>query len=64
MPYGPPDYGPPLVMNPWCLLYIVLTIGLAIWQWVVGHSQGGHQPDQEPYAGHHYQRRQAKKMFK
>jgi len=60
--------GTPLEMNPWVLLYLLFCIFLGLFNlWASfrnggkGASRGG---GQTPYAGHHYERRQAKGIFK
>jgi hypothetical protein len=55
--------GPPLEVNLWCLLYILITIGIGIWRLIVGGINPGGGIDQKPYAGHHYQRRQTRDIF-
>jgi hypothetical protein len=47
----------------WFIFYLGFTIALGFLQLLIGKRNGG-KPTQQPYAGHHYERRQVKKMFK
>lgn len=54
---------PPLGVNIWCLLYLIVCTVLGIWRLIVSGLNPKGKEEQEPYAGHHYQRRQTRDIF-
>ena len=55
--------GDPLGAEPWCIIYLVITFGAGLLKSLTGKNEDC-QAEDTPYAGHHYQRRQAKNMLK
>lgn len=65
--------GDPMEMNLWVLFYLVFCIFLGIFQLLMGFKKdkdkqaGEHHKgssEQQAYSGRHYQRRQAKNLFR
>lgn len=62
MPFDDPE---PLQMNWWVFLFLLIGLVKGIWDYLrfSKEHEENLKSDQEPYAGHYYERKQVKKML-